>query len=76
MAKRFTVQSIVVKRGPRVRTRAAATRIAHKFGSVRTSRATSTSYRFRQRPPKDFSRIRGKKISGTVTLVGGPLKKR
>jgi len=72
----YKVQSIIVKKSnPKVHSRLDATRIAKHYGPIRTSRETSTSYRFRQVPPTEFVKgsFRTKKV-GKVTMVLGRLK--
>ena len=48
------LQTVIVSKDV-ARTRAKATKVARKFANrIYTSRETKTSWRFRQRPPKDF----------------------
>jgi hypothetical protein len=65
---------VIIKRTPGM-TREDAAKIAKHFGHIYTSRETSTSFRFRQRPPGDFSSMDSKVINAKVTLVVGTLKK-
>jgi len=53
----------------------AAKKIAKKFGTLHTHRETSTSFRFRQRPPEEFKpgSFRTKHV-GKVSLVFGATK--
>src|SRR6185295_16815639 len=70
------LQSIIVKRThPLVRTAADAYRVARHYGATVGSKAetTSTSFRFRQAPPKHFKSFRTKVLSPHVSLVFGIL---
>ena len=69
------LQTIIVSKET-ASTRNAAKRVAAEFGPISTSRETTTSFRFRQRPPEDFREdsFRTKKIEGGVSLVYGTLK--
>lgn len=69
---KWSVQAIIVKKGhgmTRAKAKAKAGRVMD--GTPETSRETSTSFRFRQAPPKQFSIFRTKKIGKGVTLVLG-----
>jgi hypothetical protein len=72
-----TKQTVIIKKGEGcASTRAEATRRAKKHGVTKTIRETSTSFRFRQRPPGDFDQksFRTIEISKCVTYVIGRLK--
>jgi hypothetical protein len=74
---KWVTQSIIVKKShPQVNSLEDAKSIAKEFSkSLPTSRETDTSYRFRQRPPEDFSKIETLVIDDHVSLVRGILKK-
>ena len=68
-------QSVIVKT-TRARTRTQATKVARKHANrIYTSRETSTSFRFRQRPPSCFLTLRTKCLPNGVCLVVGKLKR-
>ncbi|MBU1307874.1 MAG: hypothetical protein KKF33_20410, partial [Alphaproteobacteria bacterium] len=70
-------QSIIVKKKKGM-TRKDAEKIARKYADrIYTARETSTSFRFRQRPPSDFKQgsFRTKNINSQVSIVYGELKK-
>lgn len=73
------LQTVIVRKThPRARTRAGAAAIARKFSDrVYTSRETSTSWRFRRRPPSCFVRGSFRTACPTehVCLTRGTLKK-
>lgn len=71
-------QTIIVKKShPQVHSRADAKRIARKYADrIYTSRETSTSFRFRQRPPSAFraGTFRTSRAGKHVSIVKGTLK--
>jgi hypothetical protein len=70
-------QSVIVKKGEGCATsREEATAHAKRHGVTKTIRETSSSYRFRQRPPGDFdqSTFRTIAVSKCVSYVVGKLK--
>ena len=70
------LQTVIVSKET-AKTLAAAKRVAREFSNrIYTHRETTTSWRFRQRPPEDFKKdsFRTKKIDGGVSLVYGQLK--
>ena len=77
----YDLQTVIVKKSfdGQDRTREDAAEIAdrHAKRALYTSRETSTSFRFRQRPPTDFikSSFRTKNIGDGVSLVFGRLKR-
>jgi hypothetical protein len=77
-ADRWDLQTVIVDKSV-APTREAATEIAREFGKrIYTSRETKTSWRFRQRPPKDFVKetFRTRPIRGRgVSLVYGRLRR-
>ncbi len=78
---KYDLQTVIVKKvhDGRRRSRSQAERIAdeHAHRAIYTSRETSTSYRFRQRPPSDFveGTFRTRGIGNGVSLVFGKLKR-
>jgi hypothetical protein len=77
---RYAKQSVIVKKSsPKAKTLAAAKAIAKKYADrIYTSRTTSTSYRFRQRPPSDFKKgsFKTLALSKHISLVYGILKEK
>jgi len=77
----YDLQTVIVKKSfdGKQRNREQAAKIAdrHAKRAIYTSRETSTSFRFRQRPPTDFVKksFRTKNIGDGVSLVFGRLKK-
>jgi hypothetical protein len=68
---------IVLKAHPKVKTRADAKKIAIRYADrIYTSRETSTSFRFRQKPPSKFKKgtFRTEKKTKYVSIVWGELK--
>lgn len=73
------LQTVIVSKKV-AKTRAGATKVARKYANrIYTSRETKTSWRFRQRPPKDFVQksFRTFPVPGSpgISLVYGTLKK-
>jgi len=70
-------QTVIVKKGKGcAKDRAEATSRAKKHGTTKTVRETGDSFRFRQRPPKDFDQksFRTIAVSKCVSYVVGHLK--
>ena len=70
------LQTVIVPKAV-AKTRAAATKAARRHANrIYTSRETSVSWRFRQRPETDFARgsFRTKKLPDGISLVYGKLK--
>lgn len=70
------LQTVIVSKKT-AKTRARAEDVARMYANrIYTSRETTTSWRFRQRPPEDFRKnsFRTKKLEGGVSLVYGTLK--
>lgn len=74
----YDLQTIIVSKDI-AKTRPSAKKKAerHRRRAIYTSRETSQSYRFRQRPPRDFvaGTFRTKKIEPGISLVFGRLKR-
>ena len=70
-------QSIIISK-EYAKTRKRAKEIAKRYADrIYTIRETSTSWRFRQRPPSDFVKgsFRTAKITKDISIVYGELKK-
>ena len=71
-------QSVIVKKShPSVDNRSDAKRVARKYADrIYTARETSTSFRFRQKPPSDFQKgsFRTQKVNKNVSIIWGKLK--
>jgi len=79
MAERVKQTIIISKSHPLVKDRKDAEKIArHYADKIYTSRETSSSYRFRQRPPSDFveGSFKTEKINEYISIVWGELKKK
>jgi hypothetical protein len=73
----FVIQTVIVKKThPKASSLSGAKSIAKEVldREPPTSRETEDSYRFRNKPPEDFVRLRTKEIADHVSIVGGPLK--
>lgn len=73
----WDMQTVIVKKSKKIDSvTKAKSKIKGLAKRIYTSRETSDSYRFRQRPPEDFVKgtFRTEKINEEVTVIWGKLK--